>query len=316
MFILPLEKTNRSVSLCRDAFSGIAMKSTSAEGKVWLDMDQAALDAAYDQTVYAPNHAQIIGRMVRSSAAVAERCGAQMFNYGPSEIETLYYFPAPGSKTPIHVHIHGGAWRQRKAEGILFPAEMFTRAGIGFAIFDFISVDETEGDLIPMREQVCRALAWLANHAEQLGGDPDRLHVSGFSSGAHLASVAMIEDWKKWGFPKNPYTHAWLASGMYDLLPVRLSKRSEYLNITDQIEREMSAQRHIDRFNLPATIAYGGCETPEFIRHAQVFADALQHAGRAVMLLACEGYNHYEMMEQFGHPYSVLGRAMLAGMGR
>ena len=38
------------------------MESGTKGPPVWLDMDQAALDAAYDQSFYAPNMSQILGR--------------------------------------------------------------------------------------------------------------------------------------------------------------------------------------------------------------------------------------------------------------
>src|SRR5437867_11819677 len=43
---------------------------------VWLDMDQAELDAAYDQIKYAPNLPQIVKRYATNSEAVRARLGA------------------------------------------------------------------------------------------------------------------------------------------------------------------------------------------------------------------------------------------------
>ena len=43
---------------------------------VWLDMDQAELDAAYDQSKYAPNLQQIVQRYATNSEAVRARLGA------------------------------------------------------------------------------------------------------------------------------------------------------------------------------------------------------------------------------------------------
>src|SRR5690606_1573162 len=104
-----------------------------------------------DQTVYAPNYAQVIERMAKNSASLRRRLGdPRIFAYGPSDIEKLYYYPAGAGKAPLHIHVHGGAWRQRKADDMLFMAETFVKAGIGFAIFDFTSVDENDGDLRPM----------------------------------------------------------------------------------------------------------------------------------------------------------------------
>ena len=65
---------------------------------VWLDMDQAELDAAYDQSKYAPNLAQITKRYATNSEAVRARLGApRRFAYGPTPIEGLdgySYLPA------------------------------------------------------------------------------------------------------------------------------------------------------------------------------------------------------------------------------
>ena len=289
---------------------------SGAAPKVWLDYDQAALDAAYGakaMAVHAPNQMQVVGRMVASSGSMRARIGEpQAFRYGPSAIEQLYYYPPGVPNAPIHVHVHGGAWRQRRVETILFPAEAFIRAGVGFAMFDFTAVDETGGDLVPMLEQVCAGLAWLARHARQLGGDPGRLFVSGFSSGAHLASAAMASDWTTRGFARNPFKAALLFSGVYDLRPLRLASSFSYIGFTDEIEDRMSAQRHADRIDIPTLIAVGAQETPELLRHAEAFAGALEAAGKPVQRLRCEGHNHYEMMESLGHPYSPLGRAAIA----
>ncbi len=281
--------------------------------KVWLDLDQAALDSAYDQTVYAPNFEQVVKRMTRASARARERLGEpRVVAYGPAPIERLFYYPAAAADAPIHIHVHGGAWRQRKAETLLFPAEAFVDSGIGFAIFDFVSVDETGGDLRPMLAQVCEALAWLPRHARELGGDPAKLYLSGFSSGAHLASAAIVTEWSDHGFARIPYRGAVLASGMYDLHPVRLSKRSEYVAFTDAIEERMSAQRHVERFDVPVVLVHGSQETPEFQRQTCDFAAALERAGKSVRSQFAEGYNHYEIMESFGNPYGAFGRAAIS----
>ena len=57
---------------------------------VWRDMDQAALDAAYDQNVYAPNRLQLLDRYSCNSETTRSVLGApQRFGYGEAEIEGL-----------------------------------------------------------------------------------------------------------------------------------------------------------------------------------------------------------------------------------
>src|SRR5262249_23059844 len=80
--------------------------------RVWLDMDQAELDAAYDQSVYAPNLQQIVKRYASNSEAVRARLGApQRYAYGATAIEGLDIYRSKRPHAPINVFIHGGAWR-------------------------------------------------------------------------------------------------------------------------------------------------------------------------------------------------------------
>jgi arylformamidase len=98
------------------------------------------------------------------------------------------------------------------------------------------------------------------------------------------------------------------------LKPVRLSKRSKYVKFTDEIEEELSAQRHIDRLNCPIIVAHGTLETPEFHRQARDFAAAVKAAGKPIKFLVGESYNHFEMLETLASPYGLLGRAVLEQM--
>src|SRR5229473_3521433 len=61
--------------------------------RVFLDYDQAELDAAYDQAVYQPNIQQLRDRWASNSARTRARIGAPMRRpYGPSDIEKLDIF--------------------------------------------------------------------------------------------------------------------------------------------------------------------------------------------------------------------------------
>lgn len=283
---------------------------------VWLDMDQQELDDAYDQVVYAPNAAQLQQRREANSEATRQRLGApKRLAYGPTPIEQLDLYPTATPHAPICVIIHGGAWRAGLARDFADAVEIFVHAGAHCAVLDFVNVLEAGGSLFPMADQIRRALAWLARSAPHFGGDPARIHIFGRSSGAHLGGVAITTDWARdFGLPADVIKGALLSSGMYDLKPVRLSKRSQYVKFTDAMEHELSPMRHLDRVNCPVIVAYGTCETPEFQRQARDFAKALATAGKPVQLLVGTGYNHFELPETLANPYGLLGRAMLAQM--
>lgn len=284
--------------------------------RVWLDMDQKELDDAYDQSVYAPNQQQVIGRHATNSEVTRTRLGPpRRYAYGPTPIEGLDVYLTKRSNAPINVFIHGGAWRVGLAKNSAFPAELFVQAGAHFVALDFINVLEAGGSLMPMADQVRRAVAWVYRNAQTFGGDPNRLYVSGFSSGAHLAGVVLTTDWaKEFNLPADIVKGGLCCSAMFDLKPVRLSARSRYVKFTDEMEQALSPQRHLDKLHAPVIVAHGSFETPEFQRQSREFAAAAKAAGKPVQLLVGEGYNHYEIPETLANPYGLLGRAVLAQM--
>jgi arylformamidase len=281
--------------------------------RVWLDMDQKELDDAYDQTVYAPNQKLLALRRAAASKATLARLGEPMrLAYGPTEIEKLDIYKTARPNAPVNVYIHGGAWRNGQAKDFAFPAEVFINAGAHFVVVDFVQITETGGDLMPMVGQVRSALAWVYKNAASFGGDADRIYITGHSSGAHLSGCTLVTDWQKnFDLPANIIKGGLLISGMYDLKPVRLSKRSEYVKFTDEIEQALSSQRHLDKLNAPIIVAYGTQETPEFQRQGREFAAAVKAAGKPVELIVGEGFNHFEMQETLGNPYGLGGRAAL-----
>jgi arylformamidase len=299
------------------AASGAALaQQTRAKGpRVWLDMDQQELDDAYDQVVYAPNRDQVGKRRVANSDRARSVIGAPArVAYGPTEIEKLDIYRSKQANAPVNIFIHGGAWRANKAADYAFLAEPFVQAGAHYVILDFTNVDEAQGNLFPMVEQVCRAVAWVHNNARSFGGDPNRLYLTSHSSGSHISGCVVTHDWRKENLPADILKGAALSSGMYDLKPVRLSKRSKYVKFTDEMEQALSAQRHIDKLHTPLILAHGTYETPEFQRQTRDFYAAVKAAGKPVELAVGEGYNHFEMLETLGNPYGLLGRAVFAQM--
>src|SRR5436190_1197356 len=71
---------------------------------VWLDLDQAELDAAYDQSKYAPNLAQIVKRYATNSDAARARLGPpQRHAYGSTPIEALDVYTTKRANAPVNI---------------------------------------------------------------------------------------------------------------------------------------------------------------------------------------------------------------------
>jgi len=282
---------------------------------VWLDLDQQDLDDAYDQNVYAFNFKNIAERRAANNETALAVIGRpERVAYGPADMEKVDIYRTRRPNAPIMVFIHGGGWRNGRSADFALFAEVFVKAGANFVAVDFTNVVETKGDLFPMVDQCRRAVAWVYRNAAIFSGDANAIYLCSRSSGSHLAGCVVITDWEKEVLPRDLVKGAVLGSGMYDLKPVRLSKRGNYVKFTDEMEEALSPQRHIENIHAPVILAHGSLETSEFQRQTRDFAAALKAAGKPVQLIVGKGYNHYELGETLGNPYAVLGRAALEMM--
>jgi arylformamidase len=271
---------------------------------VFLDYSQDELDRAYDQRVWAANAEVSLARCREAGAKV--RASTRMLAdiaYGDGPDERLDVFPCETAVAPIHVHVHGGAWRMQSKDDASFMAPAMTAAGMHLIAPHFTNLP---GCRMPdMVDQLARALGWVHRHAREFGGDPDRILLSGHSSGAHLCAVLLTLDWPARGLPSDLVKAALCVSGSYDLAPVLLSARRAYIDLTREEAERLSPLRHAAAVRCPVIVMTGEHESPEFIRQGMAFAGALQQAGRDAELIQVPGYNHFEMNEALGRAGTV-----------
>ena len=238
--------------------------------KVFLGYDQKALDDQYEQRVWVPHADQIIKRYAEKSDAVRKRLGEpRVERYGPTPPETLDIY---GSGKKAFVFVHGGAWKRQSSREQGFLAEPIVQAGAAY---------------------VCRGIEWVCRNLSR------DVVLCGHSSGGHLAACALIK--------KNLVREAMVVSGVYDLLPVRLSARNDYVRLDERLEHEYSPIRHVDKIRCPVTVAWAEKESAEFYRQSEEFATRL-----GAHTLIGKGLNHFEIAEALGDPDSPLGRSALA----
>ncbi|HWE76464.1 MAG TPA: hypothetical protein VG328_25095 [Stellaceae bacterium] len=125
-----------------------------------------------------------------------------------------------------------------------------------------------------------------------------------------------MTDWQKdFGLPADTVKGGLCVSGMYDMKPVRLSARSNYVEFDDAMEDAMSTIRHLPLLHAPVTVAYGTFETPEFQRQGRDFATPAKAAGKQVTVVESKNYAHMEMGESVADPCGSAARTALAMMG-
>ena len=256
--------------------------------RVFRDYDQKALDDQYEQRVWVPHAEQIIRRYAIASDQVRKRIGEPRTEaYGATPPETLDIY---GSGAKAFVFVHGGAWKRQSSREQAFPAEPIIAAGAAYVALNFALLPTVT--LPEMAAQVRRGIEWVYRNLSQ------DVVLCGHSSGAHLSACALT----RLGFLKK----ALVISGIYDLHPVRLSSRNDYVRLDERLEDEFSPIRHAKRIQCPVTVAWSENESAEFHRQSQAFAERL---GAPVVI--GKGLNHFEILETLADPRSPLGRAAL-----
>jgi arylformamidase len=261
--------------------------------KIFLDYDQKALDDQYEQRVWVPHADAIIARYGAASDAVRRRLGEpRTERYGPTPPETLDIY---GRGEKAFVFVHGGAWRRQSSREQAFPAEPIIAAGAAYVALNFANLPSAT--LPEMAAQVCRGIGWIHDNLSR------EVVLCGHSSGGHLAAVALT---------RLPYIKAAVVvSGIYDLLPVRLSARNDYVRLDERLEHEYSPIRHLERIRCPVTVGWAEKEAAEFLRQSKAFADALRREGKLQHAFEAPGLNHFEVLETLADPVSPFGRAAL-----
>jgi arylformamidase len=285
-----------------------ARTAVTTEPHVFLNYTQQELDRNFDQRVWASNAQAVIARYGERSFEARKHLPLEIANYGETPDEVLDIFPAPSRHAPINVFVHGGAWLNFTKDDYSFVAEPLVAAGITTVVLNFTNLPKIS--LPDMIAQVRRGIRWAGMNATQFGGDPQALCVSAWSSGAHLAAMALVNTVED-RLPQSFVKLAFCVSGPYDLEPVMLSARSAYVKITKAQERLLSPRYNAAHYDTPFFIAYAEKDTDEFRRQSQDFAAALDQAGRLAGIMRFANLNHFELAETLGIKGSPLSDLLI-----
>ena len=125
-------------------------------------------------------------------ATVTQSFTVDDFDYlvhGDNALKMRLYRPDGTGPFPVVMDLHGGAWNNGSLAGCKDRDEALAEAGFAAAAIDF----RHAGDGYPTSFiDINYAIRWLKAHAKDMNLDPDRLGISGQSSGGHLAMLAAM----------------------------------------------------------------------------------------------------------------------------
>lgn len=102
--------------------------------------------------------------------------------------------PAPGERRPAVLQIHGGAWilGSKDEQGLPLLNHLAACGWVGFNVNYRLSGRRSKVRYPEHLVDCKRALAWIREHADEYGVDPDFVVVTGGSAGGHLCALMAL----------------------------------------------------------------------------------------------------------------------------
>jgi acetyl esterase/lipase len=110
-----------------------------------------------------------------------------------------HIFPAsgvkPDEKRPTYLFFHGGGWRLGMPEWGYGECKHYSELGMVGISFEYRIMFRHGTFIKESVEDAKSAVRWVRSHADELGVDPNKIVIAGFSAGGHLAAAAgMVPD--------------------------------------------------------------------------------------------------------------------------
>lgn len=213
--------------------------------------------------------------------------------YGDDIYQHIALFAPDQPAGPVFAYIHGGRWSYGYKESAAFMAPAFNAAGILFAsIGHRLYPDRYDAGFA----DVARAIAWLANHVADYGGDSQAIFVGGHSSGGHYAAqLAVTRDWQaRQGVSREVIRGCLPISGVYDLTKEGYKGDGRPPCLPEGGDgRQESPLHRLKETPPPFLITWGSNDYPFLIPQAKAFAQAVSDAGGSADTLELAGKDHF-----------------------
>ena len=257
----------------------------------WRKLTQEQLDLGFNNTLHVSETASIIAEWDRLSAEMRARHPQSLdLRYGPRDRNRIDFLKARDGG-PTLVFIHGGYWQTRAKENFTFCATGPMAHGINVALIGYTLAPDATLDQIV--DEVRTGIDYLVTELPTLGGDPNKMIVSGWSAGGHLSSMSLGHPHIKAGL---------LISGIYDLEPISHSYLNAKLNLDDATIQRNSPMRNPGGVNKPLVIVAGSGELPLLRKQSADYAAHRATYGLPVIYEEIPKANHFTMMDELASP--------------
>ncbi len=239
---------------------------------VYKQFDQAALNSQYNLRSHVPDFGVYLERWdLLSRQTEKELYAVKDLSYGLLPREKLDIYPSGNPSSKTLVFIHGGYWQRFGKRDFQFIAKAFRDYGVTTVLIEYPLAPEFSMDQIVAS---CRqAVDWIYHNIAEYHGDPGQIYVAGHSAGAHLSAMLLTTDWKPFNLNNDLIKGVCLISGLFNLIPIRLSNINEVLHLNKEEAIRNSPVQLTPATHSPVSIIVGGDETPEFLDQSRELYD-------------------------------------------
>ncbi len=265
--------------------------TTPFDAPDWRKMSQQDLDLGLNNGVAVAGSGDMVAGWERRSAEMRSQYPEHLdLRYGPRERNRIDFFKA-AEKAPTLLFIHGGYWQMRAKEVFAIVGAGPMAHGINVAMIGYtLAPDATLGEIVA---EIHGGLDHLAEKLPALGGDPNRIVVSGWSAGGHLTAMAL----------SHPHVKAGMAiSGIYDLEPIRHSYLNVKLGLDEAMSRRNSPMTQAGGPMKPLALVAGSAELPLLRKQTADFAGHRAKYGLPVSYEEIPGADHFTIMNEMMSP--------------
>lgn len=257
-------------------------------------MSEAFYDKQYNPRLSIPDAMAYFERWQAEGKRVRLTDAARWdLQFGSDPDETLDFYPAQSSSSPLLIFVHGGYWRMMHKNDFAWLPLPFVAQGVSVANINYTLAPQIGIDGIV--RQVRKAVAWLYQNHKDLGFDPGRVVCAGHSAGGHLAAMLLTENEAAESAELLPTVVA--ISGLFDLDPLM---RATFLR--DAIKLDEDQIRDLSPANLrpvPGSrilTAVGELESAEFHRQSTLLAERWGNSTVSDHVVV-EGAHHFDVCD-------------------
>ncbi|WP_406850880.1 alpha/beta hydrolase [Herbaspirillum huttiense] len=226
----------------------------------------AECEAGYNLKAAFPDFPQVLQQWQQATAAIATTLLTESdIAYGDAPLQRFDFYRAQGAQRPLLVFIHGGYWQGGDKRDIGFIAAPYVKAGISVAVINYSLAPQA--GIEDMVAEVQAFLATIAQQADRLGIDVNRVSLMGHSAGGHLAAFVAAQA------SALPVQAVFAISGVFDLVPLLPTSLNKALTLDEQRADALSPVLQAGPTGTRMHTIIGELETAQFHLQAAVMAN-------------------------------------------